>query len=82
MGTDLENEMSGEELSDWFCTLPDDFNVSIDGVVTEHVNAEWLDNYTQSIDCKNGCVPYEEDGVVHLWVGGTGMEGKDIVIQR
>lgn len=82
MGTNLENEMSGDEISDWFCTLPDDFNVVINGVMNEHVNAEWLDHYIQSVDCKNGCTPYEEDGVVHLWVGGTGMEGKDIVIQR
>ena len=82
MGTDLENEMSGEEISDWLCILPDEFNVNIDGVITEHVNAEWLDHYIQSVDCKNGCTPYEEDGVVHLWIGGTGMEGKDIVIQK
>lgn len=83
MGTDLENELSCNEIENWFCELPDEFTAIINGVVVnEHVNAEWLDNYIQSIDCKNGCVPYEEDGVIHLWVGGIGMEGKDIVIQK
>ena len=82
MGTDLENEMSGEELSDWLCTLPDNFSVSIDGIVVVNADTEWLGKYIQTIDHKNGCVPYEEDGIIHLWVGGTGMEGKDIVIQK
>lgn len=82
MGTNLENEQSAEEISDWLCTLPDTFIAIIDGKVHENVDSEGLNYYIQSVDCKNGCVPYEEDGVIHLWVGKTGMEGKDIVIQN